>query len=66
MLPERRMMATEKINGAEVARDQAITELRLAILSLQCGEMVYAENHAFAAIAWVREIPSLGSVQGQG
>jgi hypothetical protein len=48
-------MATEKIDCTE-ARRQAIHELRLAILALECGEMTSAENHAFSAIAWVREI----------
>lgn len=50
------MMATERVNGAEVARDQAINELRLAILALQCGELASGENHALASVAWMREV----------
>jgi hypothetical protein len=48
-------MATER-NPAEIARAQAINELRLAILALECGEMHSAENHAHASVAWIREI----------
>lgn len=41
---------------AEALREQAITELRLAILALDCGEMQSAVNHSHCAIAWIAEI----------
>jgi hypothetical protein len=44
------------MSEAEAARDQAITELRLAILALQCGEATSAVNHANCAISWAQEI----------
>lgn len=48
------------------ARRQAINELRLAIIALECGEPVSAETHANSAISWVKEIPSCGTSEGWG
>lgn len=44
------------MNEAEAFRAQAIHELRLAILALECGEIVSAQNHATCAIHWANEI----------
>lgn len=40
----------------EAARQQAIKELRLAIVALECGEVHSAETHAHASVAWMHEI----------
>ena len=59
------MMASEPFD-AETSRSHAINELRLAILALECGELISAENHALASVAWVREIPNTRTQQVQG
>jgi hypothetical protein len=51
------VMATEAIESAR-ARDEAVTELRNAILSLQTGELRDAWNHLGHAQCWMREIES--------
>ena len=67
MLPERGMNADQTGPAdATEARDEAVSELRKAILSLQTGELRDAWNHAACAQAWMREIPNVAPVQAQG